>query len=272
MTGNHDIGFGNGVKKERLDRFERYFGPTSYTFEKYGYEFIALDTVSLSSDNPIVRQKALDVLHNTPISPTNKRILLSHVPLYRSSIQTCGPYRRQSRNPIIREGAGFQYQNLVTKELSDLILNTLQPMAIFSADDHDYCKIIHTYGERQAVEITVPTFSMSQGIQHPGVMTLNVIPNGKTTTSLCWLPDQVGLFLRYAYSLAFTLFALFIWNWAQIKYDSKKKDDGLSKEEMGHEQQPQSVSLKRCLISFVLHVKEVAWTSVIVYILCLLLI
>lgn len=270
MTGNHDIGFGNGVSMDRLQRFEHHFGPTSYSFEKYGYEFIVLDTVSLSSDNPLVRQSALQVL-NEPHSNTKPRILMSHVPLYRSSFQTCGPYRKQSR-PIIREGAGYQYQNLMTKELSDRILNTIQPIAVFSGDDHDYCKVTHKYGDdgQTAVEITVPTFSMAQGLQYPGIMTLNVIPGGKSTTSLCWLPDQVGLFLRYASSLVFTVVVLFVWHIVQLKYSSestKKNDDYLSKEEMGQAafEQPRYVG------SFIHSVKQVAWTSILVYIFCVLL-
>jgi hypothetical protein len=129
--------------------------------------------------------------------------------------------------------------------------------------------------------MTVPTFSMAQGVKYPGVMLLNVIPDGKSTTSLCWLPDQIGLLLRYGTSLGFTLVVLLVWHLFQLKYSphSKKDDDYLSKEEMGKvptvvttiDQSSTTSSSRRCVISFIHSVKQVAWTSIIVYILCIVL-
>ncbi|KAI8080780.1 Metallo-dependent phosphatase-like protein, partial [Gilbertella persicaria] len=153
MAGNHDIGFGQRINATRVDRFEHYFGPTFYTFEKHGFLFVVLDTVSLCSN-----ESAIPLLDNIPQHP--RTLLFTHIPLYRAASQTCGPYRRQSRSNWILNEAGYQYQNLVPEHLSNLILDKVKPLLVFSGDDHDYCKVIH---RDNVPEMTLPTFSMAQG-------------------------------------------------------------------------------------------------------------
>ncbi|KAI7904886.1 Metallo-dependent phosphatase-like protein [Cokeromyces recurvatus] len=208
MVGNHDIGFGNGIKEHSLDRFKSYFGSTSYTFNKFGYTFVILDTVSLNSDIPSIQSDAFNLL--STLSNTTKtlpRILLTHVPLYRSPHQSCGPHRQNPVNTI-REGAGYQYQNLLTESLSNYILTSVQPIIVFSGDDHDYCKVIHQYEE----QVTVPTFSMSQGLPYPGVVIVDITDRGELITHLCWLPNQINIFINYLYMSILTLLGLFLWH------------------------------------------------------------
>ncbi|KAG1051443.1 hypothetical protein G6F46_001094 [Rhizopus delemar] len=157
MVGNHDIGFGDGIKPHVQRRFHKYFGQASYVVHQEGYTFFVLDTVSLSSHNPQIGNSALSMLKN--YNHTNT-ILFTHVPLYREPNLSCGPLRQQSHSQSIKDEYGYQYQNMLSKELSEHILNTVKPILIFSADDHDYCEIIHNNFIK---EITVPTFSMAQG-------------------------------------------------------------------------------------------------------------
>ncbi|KAI8090394.1 Metallo-dependent phosphatase-like protein [Thamnidium elegans] len=270
MVGNHDIGFGNGIKLDKQDRFKSYFGNTSYILETdTGYSFIVIDTVSLSSDDPQIRESALAVL-NSPL-PETKRILMTHVPLYRDSSVSCGPFR-QNKDTIIKNQYGYQYQNLVSHELSNLLLSTVQPVAVFSGDDHDYCKVFHKYNNAdQAMEITLPTFSMAQGMRYPGVVTLDLSDPNALTTELCWLPDQIGIFLRYGYLFAATLITLILFH--SFQYTSTTPHFLLSKEEMGMTSSPfHSNPVKRCIYSFFQSVKDVALTSLPIYILCILLI
>ncbi|KAK4509598.1 uncharacterized protein ATC70_007951 [Mucor velutinosus] len=268
MVGNHDVGFGNGIQKHLVERFEDYFGPTSYTFEKYGYTFVIVDTVSLSSSNPAIRNDALHMLESLSSNSTIPRILLTHVPLFRSPQQTCGSQRQSGSH--IADRAGYQYQNLVTEELTLLILDKVDPVAVFSGDDHDYCKVVHQLrGNHSAVEITVPTISMAQGLKYPGVMILN-IEQGQLATDLCWLPDQIGLFLRYAYLLVFTIVLLLTWHIFQYAFKSNTNGAGyhLAKEELGV-QHIQFKSAKRSMSPFFYSIRDVAWVGILAYIICI---
>lgn len=272
MVGNHDIGFGNGARLELRNRFEEYFGNTSYILEADGYAIVVLDTVSLSSDDQKLKNSVLSILDGE--LPAMPRILMTHVPLYRTADVSCGP-NRQKLNTIIPDAAGYQYQNLISKELSDYILNTVQPIAVFSGDDHDYCKVEHTYGKNSTVaEITVPTFSMSQGLRSPGVMFLNLQPSS-ITTELCWLPDQVNLFIQYGYLLFLTITALIVFHIWQFISTKKRGYSHLAKEEMGitttnTQQHPRIMFAKRSCFSFLNSIKDIALVGITTYVVCIL--
>lgn len=271
MVGNHDIGFGNGARLELRDRFEEYFGNTSYILESDGYAIVVLDTVSLSSDDPKLKNSVLSILNNE--LPAMPRVLMTHVPLYRSADVSCGP-NRQKLNTIIPDGAGYQYQNLISKELSQYILDIVKPIAVFSGDDHDYCKVAHSYGNNNSVaEITVPTFSMSQGIRSPGVMFLN-IQASTITTELCWLPDQINLFIQYGYLLLLTITTLISFHIWQFISTKKRGYSHLAKEEMGVTIQQHSTSriifAKRSFITFLNSIKDIAIVGITTYVVCIL--
>ncbi|OAD76516.1 hypothetical protein PHYBLDRAFT_180113 [Phycomyces blakesleeanus NRRL 1555(-)] len=287
MAGNHDIGFGNGVTTFLQERFESVFGPPSYGLTtNTPYSIVVLDTVSLSSSDPAVRQKALDVLYG-PLPPS-PRILMSHVPLYRPDTEWCGPYRGRQNPGTIRQGRGYQYQNLLTEELSRQILERVQPIAVFSGDDHDYCEVTHTYkygagygynadnvndnynentsnnggdgegdGEKnnginsgasrnsgtraaasnydilEVVEMSVPTFNMAQGVISPGVMLLDL--SSGIGVKLCWLPDQISLFIGYGCLAGLSIGVLAIvhgWRWIRHR---QKTSSGFKTLEMADE-------------------------------------
>ncbi|KAI8378519.1 Metallo-dependent phosphatase-like protein [Blakeslea trispora] len=265
MAGNHDIGFGQGINKTKVEQFKHYFGPTSYTFEQHGYQFVIIDTIMLSLDDPTLADKRM--LDQIPSHP--RRLLFTHVPLYRTSNQTCGPYRKQSRLNWIVDRQGYQYQNLISKELSDIVLDKVKPVAIFSGDDHDYCKVMHQH----IPEITVPTFSMSQGIQFPGLMVLEMNPH-HLSTHLCWLPNQVGIFIQYGFLAIFTLVSLMVHQWLQSRASSSRLYRlHLSKEELGINEALGPVKPKNAFVikQFLISAREVAIVSFIAYVLCTLL-
>lgn len=188
MVGNHDIGFGNGIQEHVLDRFQAEYGPTSYIFKTSHYSIIVIDTVSLSATKDLAsKRQALDVLKQ-PLPP-HPRIMFTHVPLYRPDNTFCGQ-DRQHASPI-RQGRGYQYQNLVDQRLSSQLLEHIKPVAVFSGDDHDYCAVWHrlSNGRDQVIEVSVPTFSMAQGLLYPGVMLLDLSPSSTgedyLATKLC---------------------------------------------------------------------------------------
>ncbi|KAI9317126.1 Metallo-dependent phosphatase-like protein, partial [Dichotomocladium elegans] len=194
MAGNHDLGFGDGIRAHVAQRFQSEFGSTSYTFRAAHYSIVVIDTVSLSAHNDLqTKQQAWDVIEG--MLPPQPRILFTHVPLYRPPGTDCGP-DRQGRTREIRQGQGYQYQNLVDEALSQKILERINPVAVFSGDDHDYCYVEH--GVSKIPEISVPTISMAQGIRYPGVILLDLSPEAEyIATKLCWLPDQISIFISY---------------------------------------------------------------------------
>ncbi|KAF2498361.1 hypothetical protein BU16DRAFT_481200 [Lophium mytilinum] len=175
-------------------------------------------------------------------------ILLSHVPLYRDKGTPCGPMREHwppspppkgqketleidERNAIAVRG-GYQYQNVVAKELTKTITEKIENIGYaFSGDDHDYCEVVHR-GYSSAGggirEITVKSISWAMGVRKPGVVMLslwnpidshgNNIATSKddgfdagaptVQSHLCLLPDQLSLFIRYANLFGLTVFLL----------------------------------------------------------------
>ena len=193
------------------------------------YSHSVVDTADLGADElPKLKVKdAADL-------PT---VLLTHVPLYREKGTPCGPLREHwppsngedgkplavdERNAITVAG-GYQYQNVlhhdITKEITSKIGNIKYA---FSGDDHDYCDVVHRgYPSNGGIrEITVKSLSWAMGVRRPGFVmaslwnpidkdgnSLLTGAEGQKTmqTHLCLLPDQLGLFIRYALMLSFTL-------------------------------------------------------------------
>lgn len=131
---------------------------------------------------------------------------------------SCGPLREVQHGvkASIRKGAGHGYQNLLERLTSTFLLEALQPLAIFSADDHDYCEHVHSYGQGQhSREVTVKSISTSTGVERPGVLLLSLwAPNGRMSASatyahrLCLLPNQSFIYWRGYFPL--TIISLFL--------------------------------------------------------------
>ncbi|KAG9203601.1 hypothetical protein G6514_002619 [Epicoccum nigrum] len=162
-------------------------------------------------------------------------ILLTHVPLYRAPGTPCGPLRehwppspgapdRDDRNAISVSG-GYQYQNVLNKEISADVASKIGDVRYaFSGDDHDYCELTHrgyASGGGGIKEITVKSISWAMGVRHPGFVLASLWnpvdamgrplsgDMAKTVqTRLCLLPDQLGIFFRYAALFALTLVLL----------------------------------------------------------------
>lgn len=176
-------------------------------------------------------------------------ILLTHVPLYRAIGTSCGPFREHwppatppagqtdpvfpdERNAISISG-GYQYQNVLSEEDSVRLVSDIgNVVSVFSGDDHDYCELIHPDNKNRAREITVKAISYAMGVRKPGFLLLSMwnpiaadgSPLHSTPTSpgaagayaqtmeshLCLLPDQLGILIRYAIFIVFSIFLLTI--------------------------------------------------------------
>lgn len=179
-----------------------------------------------SASGEEVKRSISDSGHAFPV------ILLSHVPLYREPDTSCGPQRE--RGHALTLTGGYQYQNVLTNTLSQTLVDKLQAAGelrhIFSGDDHDYCDITHTYPATSQLqrpsagvrEETVKSFSWAMGVRKPGFQMVSlwnpVSAEGQSLntdgdtihTHLCFLPDQLGIFIHYATMAVLTVLLLFI--------------------------------------------------------------
>lgn len=166
-------------------------------------------------------------------------ILLTHVPLYRDPGTPCGPLREKyppqqasdGHDPLakdernaIKVAYGYQYQNVLSADVSQMIVKALGTVRyVFSGDDHDYCEIVHkgyTSPGGGIREITVKSTSWAMGVRKPGFLLVSLwnpvdargqsLNSGEPTmqTHLCLMPDQLGIFMRYGMLFALTLILL----------------------------------------------------------------
>jgi len=168
-------------------------------------------------------------------------VLLTHVPLYRDRGTPCGPYREHwppsldsfglpldsdERNAIA-VAAGYQYQNVLTRELSREITEAIGNVRYaFSGDDHDYCEVVHhAYPSAGSGirEITVKSLSWAMGVRRPGFVMLSMwnpiddkgnsiggVKRDTIQSHLCLLPDQLAIFIRYGLLFVLTLSLLLL--------------------------------------------------------------
>ncbi|KAG8527163.1 uncharacterized protein KY384_008593 [Bacidia gigantensis] len=206
-----------------------------------GPENDPLDTAVYGLEDP----RARDIRPATHVDADVPSILLTHIPLYRSAGTPCGPLRERHPPSKLLTGAaeekddanalllqtGNQYQNVLTAPVSDEIIDLVPDIVhVFSGDDHDYCDVLHRqYTSRGGGirEITVKSISWAMGIRKPGFLMLSlwnpldaegkaittetVSPRKPTLqTHLCLLPDQLGIFVKYAWMFAITVVALLV--------------------------------------------------------------
>lgn len=212
VPGNHDVGFGDGVKLLLQERFGVHFGAPNKAHTINGVEFVLVDTPSLlSADSEVNSASKLFV--SLLDKPTIPRVLLTHVPLRRNVEEhPCGPLRE---SPNFYQNAGYQYQLALDTEVSQQLLNDLQPSLVFSGDDHDYCDVVHPGLAR---EVTVKSISMAMGIKYPAVQLLSYKAEGAKLnydTHICYLPvPYVNVFVYVAMAVV-TGLTLLAWNITQ---------------------------------------------------------
>jgi hypothetical protein len=188
------------------------------------------------------RQPTKEELAKEP-KPEFPTILLTHVPLYRPEGTPCGPLRekyppkapnlKHDKPNAIRIAGGYQYQNVLTQEISTTVAEKIGNIGhAFSGDDHDYCEVVHSdYASRHdrgIREITVKSISWAMGVRKPGFQLVSLwnpvdekgesLRDGPTLqTHLCLLPDQLSIFILYAILGVFSIVALAINTLIQVR-------------------------------------------------------
>lgn len=178
-------------------------------------------------------------------STTNRpRLLCTHIPLHRTHDQPCGS-RRKRRS--IHQEYGISTQRLLPADISNELLNVIQPDYITSGNDHDSCYYEHAVqmpGKtmRKVPEYTVATFNWYKSIctkslklphrrQRGGVPEIAMMQyeNGQFHLQICNLPDQASIYLVYMLLVASSLlvisatFMYEICNLSHFNKDSKAR-------------------------------------------------
>lgn len=232
LPGNHDIGFGNTINSQAANRFAMFFGEPNSVYSIGNHSVVALDSISLMNwVNETVYSRPvefIDGLFDTHVSGNYQkpRVLLTHVPLYRDPKLSCGRHRESRRNSMPWE-QGYQYQTMLSPEVSEHILQTIRPSVIFSGDDHDACHTTHNYTYNNkaddpvhhAEEYTVKTVSMAMGVRYPAMQMLSldgtfsersahVSAEPTFKTRICYLPNPFLGFIMYGLACVLNLFML----------------------------------------------------------------
>ncbi|KAI9471757.1 Metallo-dependent phosphatase-like protein [Coemansia mojavensis] len=212
MAGNHDIGIGNTVVESALIRFHEYVGPTNQVLHIGGHEIVLLDTLTLESDSAGVNgsSHSLVELLRQNKGHSKPRILFSHVPLWRPPGTPCGPLRQDSKPLLNRRG--YQFRDQLFRNTTEYILDAIQPVAVFSGDDHDTCTVTHTVGSsgKTVTEYTIGAFGWASGVPIASYGLLTLYPGSDTYSpefalQNCFLPYQLGIYKSYAWAFVFSL-------------------------------------------------------------------
>ncbi|KAL6878446.1 hypothetical protein ACP4OV_012616 [Aristida adscensionis] len=175
LSGNHDIGYSafHSVHPEVLSRYEKEFGSRNYQFSAGKVDFVVVDAQTLDgAKESKERSSSWEFIKKlSPGNASNPKVLLTHIPLYRSDNTPCGPHRS---SPVINQrisysglDQGIAYQNYLSKKTSDLLLNLLKPVLVLSGHDHDQCTVVHSTPVGPVTE---------QGNLYPSFMLLSAGP------------------------------------------------------------------------------------------------
>ncbi|KAF7315537.1 Metallophos domain-containing protein [Mycena indigotica] len=232
IPGNNDVGMGlshSSPKNVRL-YYSNVVGPFNRQVVIRDHVFVCLDAPGLVDDD--YQRSGTPYDHWSPahggsvefvksfVHDSRPTILLSHIPMARPDSASCGPLREKG---TIRRGVGHGYQNTLGKHTTAFLLNAIQPSAIFSGDNRDYCEFNHTVdlevagGSKSVREISIKSFSMSVHIKRPGFQLLSLVDPTTSGTSmadtLCLLPDTAKIYgSLYTPFALLTLIFLFVFN------------------------------------------------------------
>ncbi|KAF9469965.1 Metallo-dependent phosphatase-like protein [Collybia nuda] len=242
IPGNHDIGLQDltSISGPARRRYKSHFGPLNSYLSISNHTIVFLDAPSLVEEDfeRVSNGRLYSEWHGTAggsvefikVVAKGKMedpvILFSHIPLYRDA-ENCGPVREKG---TIRAGGGVGYQNMLGKDVTTFLLQTLRPSIAFSGDDHDYCVHYHPTAAHGGIypirEVSVKSMSISMGIRRPGFQLLSLDPwDGRSDRAQqrqadmpCFLPDQLGIYLSvYIPSLLVSILAVFAANACRLK-------------------------------------------------------
>ncbi|KAL4589325.1 hypothetical protein LXL04_002231 [Taraxacum kok-saghyz] len=225
ISGNHDIGYAayHSRMPQVISRYEKVFGSRNYKFTAGEVEFIVVDAQTLDGhlqqNQTAETWKFVNSVSRESHSPP--RVLLTHIPLFRQDWTSCGPHRS---SPIINQRISratddheIVYQNYLTEETTNKLLDSIKPVLVLSGHDHDQCSVTHVAKHGPVSEETLGTVSWQQGNLYPSFMLLTAskltVSNDSdyVSTHLCFLPTQLFIYIWYILLFVVTLLVVLLW-------------------------------------------------------------
>lgn len=241
IPGNHDIGYASisSNNPKVVERYEGEFGIRNRRFTIGKVEFVAVDSQTLDGQpQGNLASMSWEFIKNVSTDvELLPRVLLSHIPLYRRDYTYCGPHRS---SPIINQRISHSahnheivYQNYLTEESSNQLLDMIKPALVLSGHDHDQCSVTHETKFGPVKEHTVGTFSWQMGNLYPSFMLLSAsnsassnlsAPEAAVMTQLCFLPMQTHIYIWYLSLFALTLITLLLWPTSGVDFGHHLSD------------------------------------------------
>jgi hypothetical protein len=191
-------------KLDLIDLFEKNFGSLNFRVEfDDGFNLVGLATPVLQEHCPgkwgAERAKTKEWLDaNAGKNKGGPVVVLSHIPLEsksRWSVSCDSQDRARRKGYQLRGGRGISYQNVLDRDLTDVIVNIFQPDLVLSGDAHDLCEMVLDDG--RTFDITLPSFSWLEGTYHHGYLLLEILSEGTIRTTVCWQPQQLFIYTFY---------------------------------------------------------------------------
>ncbi|UJR21283.1 hypothetical protein I4U23_024375 [Adineta vaga] len=208
LAGNHDVGFHYDVSDGRLKRFEASFQAphvrliTIDNNDNNNIYFILINSMAFEGDQCRLCARAEQELNEIiqdlkQARISSKPILLSHFPLYRMSDANCTQWVQSSSSYTSARFVPHKERfDVLSREASQHLLETIQPRLVFTGHTHDFCYTRHTgINGRLIPEWTVPSFSW-RNRDDPSLMLLSITTNNQRV-SHCYLPRETTIFWSY---------------------------------------------------------------------------
>ncbi|KAJ6701092.1 METALLOPHOSPHOESTERASE ISOFORM E [Salix koriyanagi] len=241
IPGNHDVGYASisSHNPKVIERYEGEFGIRNRRFTIGKVEFVAVDSQTIDGRlQGNLASVSWEFIKNVSIDvQLLPRVLLSHIPLYRRDYTYCGPHRS---SPIINQRITYSahnheivYQNYLTEESSNQLLDMIKPALVLSGHDHDQCTVTHESKFGPVKEHTVGTLSWQMGNLYPSFMLLSAsnsassnisAPEAAVMTQLCYLPMQTHIYIWYLSLFAVTLLTLLFWPTSGVDFGHHSSD------------------------------------------------
>lgn len=219
VAGNHDIGFHYMVDDNKHQRFAKAFNASSARMVTIKNNiFVLLNSMAFEGDGCAFCQEAEDSLNRIIRSLDcaqgklkdcsedgivySRPVVLQHYPLFRPSDSHCsGPDAADASEKYFRMRPRW---SCLAKEISDKILERLQPRLVLSGHTHNFC---HTLHKDNIPEWTLPSFSW-RNKRNPSFLLL-VISKSNFAVSKCFLPDEFTVIGIYIFGCAGIFLAAF---------------------------------------------------------------
>ncbi|KFD54496.1 hypothetical protein M514_04643 [Trichuris suis] len=222
VVGNHDTGFHYNLHPVRLKWFSDAFGMDSVHLQVLkGLPFVLVNSMAMENDGCTLCNYAIYKLlnvnrtlhcvkerrHGESCGASNlttyvQPVLLQHFPLYRKSDALCqesdaAPYYQ--RHKKMR-----QSWECLSKASSLLLLEQLQPRAVFSGHTHHGCVTMHS--SLRIPEWSVSSFSW-RNTNNPSVLLVTFTRRGVFVTK-CLLPRESTVIALYVITILYSCISM----------------------------------------------------------------